>query len=156
VQQHRRLRVILLARRASLDALCAEYDMAAVRESLAAEVREHNDNAARLGRYKDIEPVGYDGPPSSRSERRGHDVEWADFLRLDQWHLDHGFTSVEVRAAIAAWLAWLSTLTACGLPAPHEWGIPADEPTSPRPVELLTPRQPHAPDTVVVQERRAA
>jgi hypothetical protein len=98
------------------------------------------------------------GPPEtfSRSERRGHDVDFDDFLPCDQWHIDHGFTRAEVLTAIAEFLAYVRSAGACRERMRRGWGVRTDEPAPARPLDLLTPLRPNAPDALVLEEVAAA
>jgi hypothetical protein len=95
----------------------------------------------------------------TRAHRRGHDIEWGDFLPSDDWHRDNGYTDAEFAAAGAGYLAWLGTLAAV---AAHTESMaapacrPHDEPAPVEPLDWLTPISPNAPSYAVVREARAA
>jgi hypothetical protein len=111
-------------------------------------------------------------PP--RWYRRGYEVDLYDFLpgteaeqkrrSIDNgWEERHGrcpdaegYSRAELDTAAALLLAWFATVAACRERAPHEWGVPADQPAPPQPLDRLTPLQPHAPDALALEERRAA
>jgi hypothetical protein len=138
---------------------------------------KERDHLAEIGRG-DLANYG------SRRYRHGHHTELEDFLpgthyeqvlrkirsheanpqyrRSDgswsgsRYLNDEDYSRAVYDRAAALQLAWFSTVAACSEQAPHEWGIPADQPAPPQPLDRLTPLQPHAPDALALGERRAA
>jgi hypothetical protein len=143
--------------------------MAAVRESL----RHRRLRASNRVRYElavrrlfgadpsglrrafgDVMPNVLHLPP--RWYRRGHHAEVSDFLPDDDAFCDEGYPPAAIEAAFAAVRASVATIGACASPAPHEWGVPADQPAPAEPLDLLTPLRPHAPDALALEEIAAA